>query len=88
MTRTPIHDIQAEEEREEVPAAVVVATPLHRTVSAETIILDPEEDEPPAETVRESTESTEAETSAKESTVAVLEYQNRENVELHPKEQQ
>ena len=47
MTRTPIHDIQAEEEREEVPAAVVVATPLHRTVSAETIILDPEEDEPP-----------------------------------------
>ena len=30
MTRTPIHDIQAEEERDEVPIVAVIATPLHR----------------------------------------------------------
>ena len=61
---TLIHDIQTEEEGDEVPVAeVVVATPLHRTASAETVILNLEED-----LVPEATESTEVETLAKEST--------------------
>ena len=67
FNQTPVHDIQTEEEQREVPevpAASKSVTPLHRTVSAETIILNPEEDE----VVHESSESTEADTFAKEST--------------------
>ena len=70
MTRTPIHDIQAEEEWDEVPIVAVVATPLHRMASAENIILDPEGEATQGEVmmVQEDIETTEAETSAKEST--------------------
>ena len=70
MNRTPIHEIQAEEEREEVPVAGTVVTPLHRPASAETVILNLEEEQQAGEeqVVQESTESTEAETLAKEST--------------------
>ena len=70
MTRTPIHDIQAEEKRDEVPIVAVIATPLHWTASAETIILDPEGEATQGEVmmVQEDIETTEAETSAKEST--------------------
>ena len=53
-----------------MPIAAVIATPLHRTASAETIILDPEGEATPGEVmmVQEDIETTEAETSAKEST--------------------
>ena len=68
LNRTPVQDLQTEEEqREEVPEVMAISEsvpPLHRTVSEETIILNPEEEE----AVHESSESTEADTSAKEST--------------------
>ena len=70
MMQTPIHDIQAEEERDEVPIVAVIATTLHWMASAETIILDPEGEAAQGEVmmVQEDIETTEAETSAKEST--------------------
>ena len=68
LNRTPVQDLQTEEEqREDIPEVMAVSEsvpPLHRTVSEETIILNPEEEE----AAHESSESTKADTSAKEST--------------------
>ena len=83
MIRMPIHDIQEEEEWEEVLIAVVVATPLKRAFSADTISLDPEEGQ--KQLAKNMTgESTEEETSAKESTGVVLMFPSRENECLKP----